>query len=274
MSVKITKTGVGKEKEDLLFEFLPHELPDHISIKYVTALGKSRFVGSLQNNQVQGAYLEPITFSGMFFGTYVTNQGTIINAKERSDELGKLQGRIIKFYYENFKTLAIIEDFEKKIYDYGKIEYTITFQPHDIQNPIRPSVGKTFAQNSIFNANLTLPEAKGTEEMKDGFDNFNKKFEGDVNAANAKIPQAPNDGEWFKYSDGRRVKLNPTEDKNYRRALDFVSRQDKAAKQFQEDLKNTNFNATKSINFNTGVGLFDKLNKKIGEPISNYLNNR
>lgn len=178
MSVKITKSGLGKEtSENLLFEFLPHELPDHIAIKFTTSLGKSRFIGSLQNNQIQGAYLEPISFSGMFFGTYVASDGNIINAKERSDELAKLQGRVIKFYYENFKTIAIIESLELKIYDYGKVEYSITFQPHDVQQKVVPKGSKTFEQNSAFNANQVLPTDGTNKGMTDGFKEMEKNLE-------------------------------------------------------------------------------------------------
>jgi hypothetical protein len=153
MSVKFTKTGVGSESKDgteLLFEFLDHELPDKISLKYVSELVTNKFVGSLQTSQHIGEYLEPISWKGQFFGQYVSSSGTYITAKERADELLRLKGRVVKWYYEGIKQLVIIKELEYSYNNYMNVEYSIMLQPHDIQIEINPKqVVKLVGQSLI-----------------------------------------------------------------------------------------------------------------------------
>lgn len=153
MTVKFTRTGVGNEagNEELLFEFLDHELPEEIAFNYETELGTSKFVGSLQTNQIQGVYLQPIEFSGTFYGMQNDeNTGALISAKERYDQLGLLQGRIIKFWYEGIKQIVIIKSLTPTFKNYLEVDYKITLQPHDIQYAVKPSRTFVFEQNSVF----------------------------------------------------------------------------------------------------------------------------
>lgn len=155
MTMKITKTGRGSERNDesLLFEWLNHEVPESIKLSYETSLNTNRFAGSLQTNQIVGIYLEPITFSGEFFGEYISKNNNksleYITAKERSDQLARLQGRIIKFWFEGIKQLVIIQKYEIDIKNYNHVEYTITLQPHDIQLPISPIEVKQYLTKSF-----------------------------------------------------------------------------------------------------------------------------
>lgn len=166
MTMKITKTGRGSERNDesLLFEWLNHEVPESIKLSYETHLNTNRFAGSLQTNQIIGIYLEPITFSGEFFGEYISKNSNktleYITAKERSDQLARLQGRIIKFWFEGIKQLVVIQKYEIDIKNYNHVEYTITLQPHDIQLPISPVEVKQYLTKSFIQTGepLVKPE--------------------------------------------------------------------------------------------------------------------
>ena len=59
MTMKITKTGRGSEKNDesLLFEWLNHEAPEKITLRYNTELNTNRFAGSLQTNQINVTHI-------------------------------------------------------------------------------------------------------------------------------------------------------------------------------------------------------------------------
>jgi len=173
MSLKFTKCGVGSESgdESLLFEWLNHEVPESIKLSYETSLNTNRFAGSLQTNQIVGIYLEPITFSGEFFGEYISKNNNksleYITAKERSDQLARLQGRIIKFWFEGIKQLVIIQKYEIDIKNYNHIEYTITLQPHDIQLPISPIEVKQYLTKSFIQTGepLVKPEQYDGEKQ-------------------------------------------------------------------------------------------------------------
>ena len=147
MTVKFTTTEIdaGKEgKIELLFEFLDHELGEGFDIDYMFQLGKSKYVGSLQSSQIQGAYLQPLVLRGTFYGTTIMKDGTKLTAKKRSDQLGQLAMRPVKFFFDNFKQIVIIEEFKRKIRNLERVEFELTMQPHDIQNPISPSETKKF----------------------------------------------------------------------------------------------------------------------------------
>lgn len=141
MTIKFTKTGVGAEFniETLLFEFKDEECPKELNLEYETALATNQYVGSLQTNQMQGIYLQPITWQGTFFGGSLDIDNNYITAKERADELDRLQGRVIKWWYEGIKQLVIIKKFKYTYKGYNDVDYEITLQPHDIQIAIKPS---------------------------------------------------------------------------------------------------------------------------------------
>lgn len=184
MTMKITKTGRGSERNDetLLFEWLNHEVPESIKLSYETMLNTNKFAGSLQTNQIMGVYLEPITFSGEFFGEYISinnaNKFEYITAKERSDQLSRLQGRIVKFWFEGIKQLVIIQKYEIDIKNYNHIEYTLTLQPHDIQLPINPIDVKQYLTKSFIQSEEKTETPK-TNNLYDNshYDrNSNKSF--------------------------------------------------------------------------------------------------
>jgi len=155
MSIKFTKTARGSEQgsETLLFQFLDHECPEKLTLDYSSDLVTNKFIGSLQTNQHNGIYLQPISWQGEFFGGYIpyvaeNNSGQYMTAKERFDQLGRLQGRVIKFWYEGIKQLVIISKLEASFIDYNRVEYSITLQPHDIQIFIKPEAIKPIIQKS------------------------------------------------------------------------------------------------------------------------------
>lgn len=151
MTIKFTKTGVGAESgvETLLFEFRDEECPKELSIEYETALATNQYVGSLQTNQMQGIYLQPITWQGTFFGGCLDINNAYLTAKERADELDRLQGRVIKWWYEGIKQLVIIKKFKYTYKGYNEVDYEITLQPHDIQIAIKPSDQDVKVQESL-----------------------------------------------------------------------------------------------------------------------------
>lgn len=151
MTIKFTKTGVGAESgvETLLFEFRDEECPKELSIEYETALATNQYVGSLQTNQMQGIYLQPITWQGTFFGGCLDINNAYLTAKERADELDRLQGRVIKWWYEGIKQLVIIKKFKYTYKGYNEVDYEITLQPHDIQIAIKPSDQDVKIQESL-----------------------------------------------------------------------------------------------------------------------------
>ncbi len=181
MTVKLTTTEVEAKngKLELLFEFMDRELPEEFDIDYMTQLGKSKYIGSLQTAQIQGVYLEPLVLKGTFRGDSIMLDGTKITAKERSDQLGRLQLRPIKFFFENFKQIVIIEHYKRKIKNYNEIEYELTMFPHDIQNPVKPSLSKKLNESS-----KNLADTTGDGEKFDKKDNDNlNKFLGDFQKA-------------------------------------------------------------------------------------------
>jgi hypothetical protein len=98
-----------------------------------------------------GEYLEPISWKGQFFGQYVSGKGIYITAKERADELLRLKGRVVKWYYEGIKQLVIIKELEYSYNNYMNVEYSITLQPHDIQIEIKPEqVIQLVGQSLVF----------------------------------------------------------------------------------------------------------------------------
>lgn len=151
MSVKFTSTEIESKngKLELLFEFLDRELPEEFSIDYMYSLAKSKYIGSLQSAQIMGAYLEPMVLTGKFIGDYVTPDGEIINAKERSDQLGRLALRPIKFFFENFKQIVIFEQYKRKIKNLEHVEFELVMFPHDIQNPVKPTLVTQFKEMSM-----------------------------------------------------------------------------------------------------------------------------
>lgn len=151
MTIKFTKTGVGAESgvETLLFEFRDEECPKELSLEYETALATNQYVGSLQTNQMQGIYLQPITWQGTFFGGCLDINNAYLTAKERADELDRLQGRVIKWWYEGIKQLVIIKKFKYTYKGYNEVDYEITLQPHDIQIAIKPSDQDVKVQESL-----------------------------------------------------------------------------------------------------------------------------
>jgi hypothetical protein len=160
MSIKFTKTARGSEQgsETLLFQFLDHECPEKLPLEYNSDLVTNKFIGSLQTNQHNGVYLQPISWQGEFFGGYIpyiaeNNSGQYMTAKERFDQLGRLQGRVIKFWYEGIKQLVIISKLDSTFIDYNRVEYSITLQPHDIQIFVKPEAIKAIIQKSNIQIN-------------------------------------------------------------------------------------------------------------------------
>lgn len=93
------------------------------------------------------------------YATYVSQDGKYISAKERYDMLARLQGRIVKFWYEGIKQLIIIKSIECKLQTYYNVKYSITIQPHDIQIAIKPTEVQPITQKSY----LALVEAKAPD---------------------------------------------------------------------------------------------------------------
>ncbi len=141
MSIKFTTTEKENPNISLLFEFLDHEVPEEVEITLRTSLGKNEFNGGLQSNQINGIFLEPITINGKFHGTYVRKDDSgqnIITADERSQELGRLQGRVVKFFFENMTSYVIIERFRRVYKDLCDIQFELTLAPHDFQEVVKP----------------------------------------------------------------------------------------------------------------------------------------
>lgn len=150
MSIKFTTTEIESNngKLQLLFEFLDRELPEEFNIDYMYELAKSKYIGSLQSAQIIGAYLEPMMIQGKFIGSYVNANNEVITAKDRSDELGRLALRPIKFFFENFKQVVIFEHYKRKIKNLEYVEFELLMFPHDIQNPVKPSLSIKFKEDS------------------------------------------------------------------------------------------------------------------------------
>ena len=158
MSVKFTKTGQGSEANDesLLFEFLDHELPEKIELDYENDLITTKYVGSLQSSQHNGVFLQPIDFEGEFHGDMVDKEGNLITAKERFDQLARLQGRIMKFWVEGIKQIVIIKKLKMTIENYASINYNLSLQPHDLQVAIAPTKVEVFKQKSFILADTDV----------------------------------------------------------------------------------------------------------------------
>lgn len=169
MTIKFTKCGVGSELNDetLLFEFLDHECPEFIEFEWSSSLVKNKFIGSLQTNQHNGIFLEPFSLDFTFFGSYVDKVGNRITAKERFDQLSRLQGRALKFWFEGIKQIVIIEKLKPRFYNYEHVTGTITLSPHDLQVTIAPEKVESFKQKSyIFSTTDVDTNTKETTDAK------------------------------------------------------------------------------------------------------------
>ena len=170
MSVKFTKTGQGSEANDesLLFEFLDHELPEKIDLDYENDLVTTKYVGSLQSSQHNGVFLQPVDFEGEFHGDMVDKDGNLITAKERFDQLARLQGRVVKLWIEGIKQIVIIKKLKMIIENYASVKYNISLQPHDLQVAIAPTKVEVFKQKAFIlsetNASAVTPLQKGIGE--------------------------------------------------------------------------------------------------------------
>lgn len=158
MTLKFTKCGVGAESGDetLLFEFLDQECPELIEMEWVSELVNHKFIGSLQTQQHQGIFLSPITFNFKFHGAYVDINNNVIMAKNRFDQLARLQGRVIKFWYEGIKQLVIIQSLKVQFHNYQKVYGSITLAPHDLQVAIKPTQAQAFLATSNKDANTDV----------------------------------------------------------------------------------------------------------------------
>lgn len=194
MSVKFTTTEIESKngKLELLFEFLDRELPEEFSIDYMYSLAKTKYIGSLQSAQIMGAYLEPMVLTGRFIGDYVTPDGEIISAKERSDQLGRLALRPIKFFFENFKQIIIFEQYKRKIRNLQHIEFELVMFPHDIQNPVKPTLVTQLKEMSMSLEATPLEEESKinktlAEILRKDYSNLEKKQATPEEKKNAKL---------------------------------------------------------------------------------------
>ena len=156
---EITKTAAKM----IEFQFYPKELPENISIKRRTKLHKIEYTGGVITNQIIGIYQEPIEWEGCFFGTY-NEGGKLISAKQRADELKKLQGRPIRCVFavpsgehkipgitsagmaknneepkqSGDSGVYIIEELDFTIHNHADIDYRIKLAPHVSQKKIKP----------------------------------------------------------------------------------------------------------------------------------------
>lgn len=169
MSIKITTTEAENQELTLLFEFNDYEVPEQVDIDYNTSLANNRFAGGLQTNQINGIYLEPISLSVLFKGTMVMKDGTRVSAKDRFDQLARLQGRPIKLFIENFKTICIIKSIKITFKNVEHIEAEIVFQPHDFQLPIKPTQAKQFAETFKELTDTVIPKPPANENILKAF---------------------------------------------------------------------------------------------------------
>jgi len=166
MSLKFTKCGVGSESgdESLLFEFLDQECPEFIELEWVSELVNHKFIGSLQTHQHQGVFLEPITFNFKFFGAYIDKDNNPITAKRRFDQLARLQGRVIKFWFEGIKQLVIIKNCKVQFHNYQHVSGSLTLAPHDLQVAIKPTEVHQFKMESSFNAQINVDKTPDVDK--------------------------------------------------------------------------------------------------------------
>lgn len=168
MSLKFTKCGVGSESgdESLLFEFLDQECPEFIELEWVSELVNHKFIGSLQTHQHQGVFLEPITFNFKFFGAYIDANNNPITAKRRFDQLARLQGRVIKFWFEGIKQLVIIKNCKVQFHNYQHVSGSLTLAPHDLQVAIKPTEVHQFKLQSSITAQVNSEPSKELLDKK------------------------------------------------------------------------------------------------------------
>ena len=127
------------------FVFAIQELPDSYNWDYVTKLNEIEYPEGYQTDQIFGAYLQPISWSGNFYGPWVNEEGEIKSAKERSDVLEKIylaQKPVKVFFgmdvYEGNKGIFIIKEFKRQIKNYFDVDYSIEFKYHMPQTRVKP----------------------------------------------------------------------------------------------------------------------------------------
>lgn len=212
-------TEITKEAAKAIeFQFYPKELPENISIKRRTKLNKIEYNGGVITNQIIGIYQEPIEWEGCFFGTY--NEGSkLISAKQRADELKKLQGRPIRCVFavpsgehkipgitsagmtgnnEEPKPTGdsgvyIIEELDFTIHNHADIDYRIKLAPHVSQKKIKPKditvqaikIQPDVVKQSASEISEAKPESQGAkavaDEAKKASESVLKNFKEEIN---------------------------------------------------------------------------------------------
>jgi hypothetical protein len=148
----------GKGTENIIFQFLPRELPEVIPFAYKTKLNHIEYNGGFHTNQIIGIYPEPVEWEGLFYGTYQFKEGQKQSAKERAFQLKQLMGRPLRCVFAiptaNTKEsnaagkpddkftgeamVCVIEELSLEVSDYADVRYRIKLMPHQRQERIKP----------------------------------------------------------------------------------------------------------------------------------------
>jgi hypothetical protein len=125
-----------------LFEFNKKEYPESLPWDIKVKLNKIEYPDDHYTNQIIGAKLGEINFSGKFYGGYFDGLGAV-TAKERSDEIEKLIKKVVVINYAiggfaGYKSTVVIEEYNRKIINYYEVEYELKLVPHEPQTRVKP----------------------------------------------------------------------------------------------------------------------------------------
>lgn len=129
-------------KGKTLFEFKLHEYPEKLPWNIEVSLNKIKYPDDHYTNQIIGAKLGEIEFSGKFEGTYFDG-GKFITARERSDQLAALIKKVVVINYAvggnaGWKSTVIIEEYKRDLINYYEVDYTLKLVPHEPQTRVKP----------------------------------------------------------------------------------------------------------------------------------------
>lgn len=150
-----------------LFVFHEHEYPESLPWNKVTKLNKIKYPESHWTNQIIGTYLDEMEFNGTFFGSYFDGTDNK-SAKERSDEIEKLLGKVVTIHYAiggfaGYKATVIIEEYKRNIKNYYEVDYSLKLVPHEPQTRVVPTKALDISIPSIFSrATNAMNRARNT----------------------------------------------------------------------------------------------------------------
>ena len=164
--IKITDANDDKQS----FTFLTREYPEEIKFDKKATINHIEYAGGFQTNQLIGVYNQPLDWSGLFYGTYNGEKGTIL-ANHKANTLHGFVGKVVNIEINEHKKMYLVESVELKVKNPTNVEYSIKLVPHQTMEKIKIDANSTmrveFKPEDISNAAANAGKKGGKLNSKD-----------------------------------------------------------------------------------------------------------